>query len=66
MATAAAGWVRGILGGVRGGVADGRHCGGFGLSGGVVGFSFARVILHVPSFHERDIARPVLGEILCT
>jgi hypothetical protein len=66
MATAAAGWVRGVLGGVRGGVADGRHWGRFGLSRGAVGFSFAYMILHVPFFHEHDVAGPVLGEILYT
>jgi hypothetical protein len=64
MTTAAASRVRGILGVVRGGVAGGRHHGRFGLTGGVVGFCFACVVLHVPSFHEHDVVRPVLGEIL--
>jgi hypothetical protein len=55
-----------MLGGVRGGVAGGRHHGGFGLTRGAVGSCLACIVLHVLSFHERDIARPVLGEILCT
>jgi hypothetical protein len=32
MTAASAGWVRGILGGVRGGVAGSRRHGGFGLT----------------------------------
>jgi hypothetical protein len=66
IATATAGWVRGVLGRVWGGIADVWHCGGFGLSRGVVGFGFAYTILHIPSFHECDIVRLVLGEILYT
>jgi hypothetical protein len=66
MTTAAAGWMRGILGGVQGGVAGSWCRGGFGLTGGAVGFCLAHAVLHVPSFYERDVARLVLGEILCT
>jgi hypothetical protein len=66
MTTAAAGRVRGVLGGVRGGIAGGWHRGGFGLSGGAVGFCFARSVLHIPFFHEHDVARLVFREILCT
>jgi hypothetical protein len=66
MTAATAGRVRGILGGVRGGIAGGWHRGGFGLSGGATGFCFACSVLHVPFFHERDLARPILREILCT
>jgi hypothetical protein len=66
IATATAGWVSSILGRVQGGVVDGRHHGGFGLSGGAVGFSFAHMILHVLSFYEHTVARPGLGEILYT
>jgi hypothetical protein len=66
MATATAGWVTGIVGGVQGGIADGWHHGGFGLSRGAVRFGFAYMILHIPSFHKYDIVRLVLGEILHT
>jgi hypothetical protein len=33
-----------------------RHHGRFGLTGGVVGFSFMCVVLHVPSFYKHDVA----------
>jgi hypothetical protein len=29
-----------------------------------MGFCFARSVLHILFFHERDVARPVLREIL--
>jgi hypothetical protein len=66
MATATASWVRGILGMVQGGVVGSWHCGGFGLSRGVVGFGFAYTILHILYFYEYNIVRPVLREILYT
>jgi hypothetical protein len=66
MTAAAPGRVRGVLVGVWGGVVGSWHRGGFSLAGGAVGFCFVHSVLHIPSFHKCDVARPVLRDILYT